>query len=561
MITDLVRTRVLKETKQTVDDYLSGHLEGNMGYKFRTRAFLEVIFLYINSVDVGNPDILGKTNRNTFIYEAQEAIAKIKEQIRLDIKDLGFQVNGGSSLARFIPRAANRKMLDDNNFAVDLDDIPDNAVDFGSGFLKVWEADNRMNMRSIDPLYMIFNQYNFKDGLKIERLRKSYRWIIENKKYDADEIAKVIRRVPEDEWDKEIVFYQVVRDLKNGGQEISIVNLDDEEIYYHFESKEKIISYYKYDYEKRKGFPDALGRGANEKIFNRLVQSKVNRERLDRVLEVASVLAFQKEMDNERDNWVGKEMIKIKPSSIIGHKGNEIKPLDLGGVKQANMITAQLSEIVMSVPSSLSVGEALMGNTMPSGTSGALGNLLTENNSSVLKEHKKDYAKFISVVYKERLTPYLLKVFDSEANLRDYLDPNDIRLVETAVINYLVAQKQIDAAINDVPFDLTLSTEEVKREIEDKPLISGDLLDSLRKEVKGIRTFITGENISKAQTVAFLREMRANYTANPGLFRDPFYIELLKKEAEFEQGISGIEIDNLLKELPEDATIATEPSA
>jgi hypothetical protein len=113
----------------------------------------------------------------------------------------------------------------------------------------------------------------------------------------------------------------------------------------------------------------------------------------------------------------------------------------------------------------------------------------------------------------------------------------------------LVAQKEIDAAINDLPFDVALATEEVKQEIKDKPLISGDLLQSLRDEVKGIRTYITGEKFNKAKSVAFIREIRTIYQANPERFKDPFFVSLLKKEAEYEAGIEPIEIDNLLSEL------------
>ena len=43
-------------------------------------------------------------------------------------------------------------------------------LDYGSGFLKVWKTtDNKIHLKSIDPYYMIFNQYNFKDGLKTEK--------------------------------------------------------------------------------------------------------------------------------------------------------------------------------------------------------------------------------------------------------------------------------------------------------------------------------------------------------------------------------------------------------
>jgi hypothetical protein len=550
MINTDKKKKIFDLAKRTVENYQSGALEAEMGYKFRTRAFLEVIFLYTNSVDVKNPDLLGKNNKNTFVHEAQSVIEKIKEQIRLDIRDINFQVNGASSLGRFIPKAANRKMLEDNNFADDLDEIPDNAADYGSGFLKVWEAEGKMKMRSIDPFFMIFNQYDFKGGPKLERMRKTIRWIIGNEKYDADARAELSAKTADDKLDTEVVFYQMVVDTDEG-QEISVVDLERDAVYYTYEhkGKDKIVSYYKFDYQKRKGFPDALGKGCNEKIFNKLVQSKVNRERMDQVLEVASKLPFQKEMDNERDNWTGKEIVKLKTSAIIGHKGNKIEPLDTGGIKQANIITSQLNSIVESIGADLNATEALLGNTLPSGTSGALGNLLTENSSSVFKEIKKNYAKFLSIVYKERLTPYTLKVFDSADNLKDYLDPNDIKLVEQSVIDYLVAQKQIDAAINDLPFDVTLAKEEVKREIKGKALISGELLEQLRNEAQGIKTYITGENVSKAQSVAFIREMRNTFAKQPDLFQSPFFVELLKKEAEYEAGISGIEIDNLLKEL------------
>src|SRR5690606_11062719 len=100
-------------------------------------------------------------------------------------------------------------------------------------------------------------------------------------------------------------------------------DLEREAVYYDFMADEKIVSYYKFDYRKRKGFPDALGQGCNERIFNKLVQSKVNRERMDAVMEVASKLPFQKQMDNERDNYAGKEVVKMKTSAIIGHKENK----------------------------------------------------------------------------------------------------------------------------------------------------------------------------------------------------------------------------------------------
>jgi len=541
--------KIIELTSKTIDDFSIGYIEAGEGYKFRTKLFLDVLFLYINSVDVKNPDLLGKTNKNTYIYEVQDEIQKIKEQVRLDIKDINFLVNGASSLSRFIAKAANRKVLKENQFATEMDNIADDGVDFGSGFLKVWrDGKGKLNLRSVDPYKLIFDQYNFKEGLKIERLRRTYRQILADEKYDADVRNLLAQKISDDEKDKSVVIYQVLKPNVKGGNDIYIVDIENELVYYKFENDEN-VQYYKWDYEKRKGFPDALGRGANERVFNVIVQSKVNRTRMDEVMAVASKLPLQKEIDHEKENLVGKSVVKLKTGQIMGHKGNAIETMNLGGDKQVAFITNQLNELTAKASTLLNVGDALQGNTLPSGTSGALGNLLTENASSVHKEVQKHFAQFLSGVYNERITPFILSVFDKLENIEKHLDPNDIRMVRESVIDYLTLQKQIDAAILDQPFNIADAKEEVKQDIKGRDLISGDLLDKLKGEVKGIETFITGEKKSKAQTVAFLREIRNTYLSNPDAFQQPFFVELLKKEAEHEAGISGLEIDNLLKEL------------
>lgn len=542
--------RVIEFTGNFVDSFQNGYLEGAMGYKFRTKTFLDVIFLYINSVDTSNPDILGKTNKNTFIYEGQDAIRKIKEQVGLDTRDMNFLIHGASSLPRHIVKAANRKTLKDNDFDVEMDAVEENGVDFGSGFLKVWKnSDGDLRMRSVDPYDIIFDQYNFAKGAKVERLRRSYREIIADEKYrqTARDILAERFKTPE-EREKQIVLYQLAKPNPDGGYDIYVVDTENELVYYSHEGNED-IDYFKWDYQRRRGFPDALGVGANEQIFNIIVQNKVNRERMDDVMRVASKLPLQKKIDNERDKIVGKNIGQIKTGEVMGYRNEPIAPMELGGVKQVEFINSQLAELTQKGAEQLNMNDALQGNTLPSGTSGVLGNLLTENASSVHKEVQDSYAKFLSNVYDKRVTPYILSIFDREEDIERHLDPNDARLVRENVINYLTLQKQIDAEIEGRPFNIAEAREEVKQELTSKKLISGDLLDRLKEEVQGIETFITGEKKSKAQTVAFLREVRKQYQANPEVFQQPFYVELLKKEAEYENGISGLEIDNLLKEL------------
>lgn len=547
---------VVSNVKKFIDNYECGYLTNDSGYKFRTKDFLNVIFLYTNSVDTKNPDILGAENRNTFVFEPMSAIEKIKEQVRLDLKDLNFLIDGASSLARFIPKAANRKILLDNNFAEVMDEIPDNAVEYGSGFLEVFESKDGLKLKSIDPYAIIFDQYNFKDGAKVKSIRTTAQKIIDNEKYDVNARTLLKQKYgnDEDKLKEPLVIYQWVNDIeydkkgKPKKQEIKIVDLENELVYYEYEGK-IILSYYKFDYQKRKGFPDALGKGTVEKVFNKIVQSKLNRERLDKVMEIASKLPFQKAVDNENDNLVGEEVIELETGVILGHKGNPIQPIDVGGVNQVTMIRNEIMGIMNTIGNDLNVGEALQGNTLPSGTSGVLGNLLTENASSVLKEVKKSYANFLDRVYREEIIPYIIGLFDSEEDLRKYLDPNDIKIIERSVRDYLFVQKYIETEISGEVFDPATAMEQIKQDMKGKPIISGELLETVRNEVNGIRTFISGEDISKPQVVAFLQNIRNLYMQNPQVFSDPFFVETIKKEAEFDSGLSGLEIDILLQEI------------
>lgn len=549
---DKDKTKMIEKIKKHIDDYNTGYLEMSLGYKFRTKQFLDVLFLYTNSVDTKNPDLLGVNNKNTFVYEAQSSIRKVKEQVRLDIKDINFMIEGAMPLSRFIPKAANRKVLKDNNFAPTLDEVPDNAVDYGSGFLKVWKtSDGKIHLKSIDPYYMIFNQYNFKDGLKTEKFPRTIREVIEDEKYNSDARLKLKEKTDEKNLDDMMALYQTIQDLPDGSQRVIVSEPYQDLLFYDYTTKEKLVKYYKYDLEKRKGFPDALGIGFNERIFNKLVQSKVNRERLDKVLAIASKLAFQKQIDNQRDNMVGKDFVDLEDGAIIGHKGNPITALNTDGAKQVTLLRNEIVSVMNSIGNDLNTPEALQGNTLPSGTSGVLGNLLTENASSVLKEFKKSYANFIDYVYSDSILKYILDNLKTDDDLKKYLTPNDYRLVKLSIKKYLVALKYIDSVIENRPFNRAVAEAEAEKELNKKKIIPGELLKKLREEMEGITTYISGENLSKAQAVSFLNDLQAKYLSNPQALKDPFIKALITRVAEYDAGISSLEVEQLFEEMPE----------
>ena len=244
---------------------------------------------------------------------------------------------------------------------------------------------------------------------------------------------------------------------------------------------------------------------------------------------------------------VGKDFVDLEDGMIVGHKGKPITALNTDGAKQVTLLRNEIVSVMNSIGNDLNTPEALQGNTLPSGTSGVLGNLLTENASSVLKEFKKSYANFIDYVYTDSILKYILDTLQTDDDLKKYLTPNDYRLVKLSVKKYLIASKYIDSVIENRPFDRAVAEAEAEKELGKKKIIPGELLKKLREEMEGITTYISGENLSKAQAVSFLNDLQAKYLSNPQALKDPFIKTLITRVAEYDAGISSLEVEQLFE--------------
>lgn len=554
---ELTDEEILDRIEKTTDLYYNGYLTlGEFGYKFYPKKMLDIIYLYAHNVNTKHPDLLGVNTRNTQRNPLQSIERKWREQTNLDLKDINFTINGATPMARFVPKAANRKILQDNNFAEVLDLVNEYAIRYGSSFLKVWvSSDDTLKMKQVEPYSLIFDIYNFKKGMKIERMSKTPREIATDESYSQEAVNRLLKSIPEEEWDDEILLFQAVQDYPDGTQSIYIASLSERLIFYRYTTKkgeEKLITYEKNDFAKREGFEDAIGQGLYELVFNELIQSKLNYERLDSVMEIATKLVYQKQVDGEKDNVAGKNVIKFKDGTVIGHDGNKLEPLNTGGVNQITALRNEIGEIMATMGNTLNMSDALLGNTLPSGTSGVLGNLLTENSASVLKEYQDDYANFIDQVYTERVIPWMLGVLENDDDLQKYLNPNDYKLLKRGVRNYLLVQEQINAVLENRPYDPITAERKVDQQLKKEKIVPGDLLDQMREEWEGIQTYISNESISKAQVVSFLQKLEALYLSNPQALKDPFVREVLLKQAEYDAGMSVLEIEAILDTLPDE---------
>jgi hypothetical protein len=549
---------LIAKVNSTIDSYNEGYLTiGDFGYKYYPKKMTDIVYLYAHNVDTSNPDLLGITNKNTQRNPIQSIERKWQEQTNIDLKDINFLLSGATPMGRFVPKAANRKIMKDNNFDEVIDQVNINSIRYGSGYLKQWRnEDKELKMKQIEPYAMVFDIYNFKKGLKIERIKKTPREISSEETYEQEPANLLLGQISKEKLDDEILLFQVVQDYPDGTQSIYIVSTEYELVFYKYttkKSEDKIISYKKNNFINREGFEDAPGIGLYELVFNELVQSKVNYERMDRVMEIATKIMYQKKIDGTVDNVAGKNVIKFKDGAVLGYAENKLEPLNAGGMNQITALRNELNELTSSFPNSLNMSDALLGKVLPAGSSGEYASILAENSSSVLKEYQKKYTNFIDRVYTDEdgVIPYMLDVLNTDDDLQKYLTPNDYKLLKRGVKNYLLVQEQINAVLNNEEYDPAEANEKVEREMKKKKIVPGDLLEKLREEWEGLETFISYEKVSKGQILAFLNKVEQLYLSNPQALQDPFIRETLSKQAEYDAGMSVLEIEELFQSLPD----------
>ena len=258
-ITKEKESEILDIGKKTIDDYTDSGLETESGYSFRTRDFWQIIFLYTNFVSANDRDLLGVDNRNTFVNEALEYVNKAISETQIDLKDINFLYHGEMALASFVIRSANRRMLRENNFSVGLDHCLQDAQTYGTGFLKVWKLRGKKKMKCVDPLFLIFNQYNFAAGMKIEVLNKTREQIINDEKYDEDARERFANATQADSQGGTVnneynyQLYQGVTDREDGSQEMSVFDVENKIVFYNEEFRKPIVKYFKFDRKKDVG--------------------------------------------------------------------------------------------------------------------------------------------------------------------------------------------------------------------------------------------------------------------------------------------------------------------
>lgn len=545
--------KIIIKAEKLLNQWKYGSLTlGSLGYKFQPYKFWNLAYLYLHGVDAKNPDLMDEKNPHHFIPDFIAPVTKINEQTRIDLNEIGFVADGHSELAKYVVKAANRKALTSDNSWTEVQEmVTDDANWYGDGIKKIYNNSSGVQKhKHIDPWGLVWDLNNFKKSAKMEILNKTLKEVTENKRYKA-KAKKALSNEYDNKLETQIQLFQYIDDNK-----MYIISLDKKIVLMNAK-RPKGLFYVKYSHEYRRGFEDAPGRGIFEKIMNVIIQNKVARERYNEVEAIASKLLYAKVVDGKNDKIQNKQVQNLKNGLVIpvSSADNVPQPVGTGGQAQLSELLSKISQTRELYDNMLSTPDVLDGNakTLGANPSGIAIQNLHEYASSVHKDVKKRYARVAEWEYKTYIMPYILRVFNSEDNIKKFLDPIEWNVVKRNIINYELAITQAELlgqGIAPEQVNSMLADEEVKlrREFKTRNIISKNILEALREDVKGIEIAISGEKVSRQVKNEFYQQLENAFLSNPNLFVNPAYISILKKKGK-NMGMDELEITELINDL------------
>jgi hypothetical protein len=294
-----------------------------------------------------------------------------------------------------------------------------------------------------------------------------------------------------------------------------------------------------------------------EKIMNVIIQNKIARRRLAKIQDITSNLVFAKVTDGKNDKVKNKNVTDLETGLMfeVSSPDKIPTPVNLGGQKQIVELTNAIQQSKIEYNQILKTPEVLSGDakTLGANQSGVAIQSLAEYASSVHKDVKKRYARKVEWEYQNFRAPYILKVFNSTNNIKKYLSDVEWGIVKKHIINYELAIKQATyVAENKNPEEiqslLIEDRERMSTDFNDKKIISKEILEQLKKEVRGIKIVVSGEKVSRQIRSEFIAEIKKDYKESPEILRDNTYLAIIKKQAKV-NGIDELEVTEFINQL------------
>ena len=524
------------------------------GYVFNTHGNITMDYLYDNLVTVEEPELLSSSG--SFLNTLTADIRKADEQTAIDVKDINPKSRNLSKMAKKIIRGANNKFLITSNFQKENEVFNHNRNAYGSAIFKKYTIDNKPIIKNIDPTKIFFNPTNFKDGYKMETFTKTPNQIINDERFDILARKKIRGKTDKEELDKARTFYiffgkldnmYLDKSIKGQSFQLHFLDLENELVLLSAEREEEM--YCKDDRIKRQGFSDAWGIGMYEENANALYQDKISRESLNKILKKLSITAFAKQSTNEEaDVELVRELEEngINDNDLILHTEGDIRTMDLINPNSEVSIYNHINSIQNFIQKNTGVTDTLRGDSNPS-DSGIKVSYQLEAASTPFKRLQISYGEFLSSFYSKGLLKYIMDGLKKEEDISKWLLNGDLKSIEEEASYDMLARIEKDLMLYGTDEDREEynrgeTLQNIKENIETSKLITSDLLDEIKKEIKDIEIVVTGNRQSKAQKTELLFDALQRLDADPNYFDDPRKAAIYNDIAEENPSVDSVDL-------------------
>ncbi|MCP3684617.1 MAG: hypothetical protein GY861_18275 [bacterium] len=480
------------------------------------------------------------------------------------------------------------RWMNDNNFGKFLNDWGLYLASYNSAVVKFVKKDGKLHSDVIPWNRMIVDSIDFENNPKIEVLELTPAQLRKRKGYDQEQVEKLIEtessrenpnREKKDQKENYIKLYEVHGELAlsfiTGKEEdddtfvqqmqvVSFVEgkgkgeFDDFVLYKGKEDKDPYMLTYL--------IPSVDGsislNGAVKTLFDAQWMRNHTVKSIKDQLDLASKLIFQ----TADTNFVGQNALtSIENGNILVHKEN--MPLtqvansshDITSLQSFGQQWEVLAQEITSTP------DILEGSNMPSGTAYRQAAIIQQESHSNFEIMIENKGLFLEEMFREHITPFLLKKMDTTDEISATLDQYGIDKIDKMYISSKVAEvfnrKAVDAVLNDeeVPEldEIQANVEKEVQEMGEQRFIKpSEIADKTWKEVIGefegeIIYEITDENSNKQAVMDTLSTVFNTLVSNPGIEQNKTAMMLLGKILEETGKISPVEIESLSNHQPQ----------
>ncbi len=515
--------KISEQVRDIISSAKNNYVQITEGYKFNQLKVINRINLYINNkYQERNDDAI-------FWNIINQRITHFSKNIDLDTKDLmPYGIGETNFFQAWILRKKLTKWLEDNEFAITLNDLMEGIATYGSIIWKRTKEKGKVKMEEcrLSNLYFDQRAKNIKDVDVVE-----LHYLNENELRDKSNIWKGVSEVLQD-----------IRKNKKDSNNIEIWEFwgfhkeqdNSDPVYKHFygyNDGENEIILWEEEKDKDKDFPYYdfhIGRyrgrwlriGVPERLFS--LQERANQlvNQNAQSTEIASLLLFKtangEVVGNVLDQAVNGQIINSEDLEQIGITNTGLRLF----IEELNLIEVQADKLCLTP-------DVISGEQLPSGTPFRSLAVFTNAAKSAFKIYRESIGEKVGYILKKDILPSIIKDWNNQEQLIEVLeDEKDVEMydkalkrkiaVEAMLSGELVTQEYLDGIDTMIEDNIKRVGRKIKTQ---KGFFNFDF---------GIKFNITGESVDKAQQNDAYFNAITMVAQNPAILDTPLFRQYLE---------------------------------